>query len=116
MKLCRCSFSYDVMLSVVLCVSGDADRHVSAFTTPYSPYVHSFLEAFLTCPEQEGRQRDSPETELSAILLSFIECEAKQENRTAVSSLTQREADEEQKREKRESGRKSERERELSAL
>lgn len=62
-------------------------------------YVHSFLDV------PGAGKGDCGETELSAILLSFIECEAKQEKRTAVSSLTQREADEEQRRE---SGRKSE--------
>lgn len=47
-----------------------------------------------------GREQGSHETELSAILLSFIECEVEQEQCAAASSPAQREADEELKRER----------------
>lgn len=87
-----------VVDSLVVCAKwGSASRHASA-----SPSSHMWPETSTrgslappTCPEQGGAPRDPSETELSAVLLSFIECEAKQEDRTAVSSQTQREADEE---------------------
>lgn len=61
-----------------------ADRHVSSFMATYSldahpSFIRKALLTLLTCPEQVGRERDPYETELSAILLTFIECEAKQE-------------------------------------
>lgn len=64
--------------------------------------MSSLKEAPVTPTKNE---RASCETKLSATLLSFIECEVEQEKRTAVSSPTQREADEEQNR-KEEEGRK----------
>lgn len=109
-------FSYDAIVSLVLCVPADLQTDMYCLYALNCLDVHASVlrETLLTCPEQGGRKRDPCETELSDILLSFIECEAKQEQRTAVSSLTPREADEEQKSERRE--RKRESGRELYAL
>lgn len=91
-------------LGVCVCVCVQGDRQTVTYP-PFQPHMawmntRGSILTLLTCPEQGGRKRDPYETELSDILLSFIECEAKQEWRTAVSSQTQREADEEQKRER----------------
>ena len=48
------------------------------------------------CLQAQSREGERSETELSAILLSFIECEVEQEKCTAVSSPARGEADEEQ--------------------
>lgn len=91
-----------VCARVRLCARGSANSHVSAFPATYGLNEHTglYTDSSDVPGEQGGRKRDPYETEVSDILLSFIECEAKQEWRTAVSSQTQREADEEQKRER----------------
>lgn len=64
-----------------MCARGSANTHVSAFMAleVHESILREAPLTLLTCPEQGGRKRDPYETELSAILLSFIECEAKQE-------------------------------------
>ena len=60
---------------------GPPGGHISVLTASdgLGARASALCEALLTCPEQAGRKRDPRETELSAILLSFMECEAKQE-------------------------------------
>lgn len=71
--------SHDMVVSLVpwVCPRG----HVSVLAASDGPSVRAsaLREALPTCPKQAGRKRDPREAELSAILLSFMECEAKQE-------------------------------------
>lgn len=87
-----------VVDSLVVCAKwGSASRHASASPSSHMwpERAHEARSLLRRARSRQARLRDPSETELSAVLLSFIECEAKQEDRTAVSSQTQREADEE---------------------